>query len=126
MTVRKVGFVGFRTGDLAALRRMFEEGLGLHPDSAREDQASYRLADGTLVEAYGPADRFHAFFTTGPVVGFEVADFDAIWSRLETIGLKRLTKVQESGGQKWVHFRLPDGTVAELIGPAPGQDARPE
>jgi len=39
--------------------------------------AGFRFGDGTVLEIYGPADDFHSFFTTGPVVGFRVGDFDA-------------------------------------------------
>jgi hypothetical protein len=35
--------------------------------------AGFRLNDATVLEIYGPADEFHEFFTTGPVVGLPSA-----------------------------------------------------
>lgn len=117
MAVRKAGFVGFRSSDLAALRQVFEEGLELEPTAVADDQVRYALADGTRLEGYSESNAFHAFFTTGPVVGFAVDDFERSWRRLAELGIEALTEVQEEHGVRWVHFRLPDGTVAELIGP---------
>jgi hypothetical protein len=116
MSVERIGFVGFRSTDLAGLRRVFEEGLGMSPTRISEDQMRYRLGDGTRLELYSEADAFHGFFTTGAVVGFTVEDFDSSWDALLRIGIEAVTDIQQENGQKWVHFRLPDGTIAELIG----------
>jgi hypothetical protein len=116
MSVQNIGFVGFRSRDLAGLRRVFEEGLEMAPTETSEDQTRYCLADGTRLEIYSDANEFHAFFTTGAVVGFTVEDFDQSWNRLRKIGIRALTDIQQENGQKWVHFQLPDGTIAELIG----------
>ena len=88
----------------------------MSPAAAVEDQVQYRLTDGTRLELYSEANEFHGFFTTGPVVGFAVEDFDDSWARLTRIGISALTDIQEENGQKWVHFRLLDGTIVELIG----------
>lgn len=120
MSVRKVGFVGIRVPDLAAFRHVFEEGLGLLPVQSGTDQVRYHLSDGTRFEGYGPGDDFHGFFKAGPVVGFEVEEFDPTWSRLLDLGIAPLSDIQDEAGQRWVHFRLPDGTVAELIGASSG------
>ena len=117
MTVRKIGFVGFRTGMFAELRAIFEHGLGLRATDASPQQGGYDLAAATRLEAYDPSEPFHAFMTTGPVIGFEVDDFDEPRRRLAALGIVFLTGIQHAGGKQWVHFRLPDGTVAEIIGP---------
>ena len=116
MSVEKVGFVGFRSADLEALREVFEEGLEMVPTDASSNQVGYVLSDGTRVEAYSHENAFHSFFTTGPLVGFTVADFKKSWERLERLGVEQLTEIQSEDGRCWVHFRMPDGTVAELIG----------
>lgn len=116
MAVEKIGFVGFRSTDLQALRQIFEEGLELVPTDASPDQVGYFLSDGTRLEAYDRENTFHSFFTTGPVVGFSVPDFEGSWERLTRIGVEQLTDIQSEDGRRWVHFRLPDGTVAELVG----------
>lgn len=116
LSVEKVGFIGFRSNKLTALRKIFEDGLELVPTDATPDQVGYSLSDGTRLEAYDHTNDFHDFFTTGPVVGFSVPNFERTWQRLKKIGVEQLTDIQSEEGRKWVHFRLPDGTVAELIG----------
>lgn len=116
MSIENVGFVGLRSTDLPALREIFEEGLEMVPTDASSDQVGYLLTDGTRLEAYDHTNEFHNFFTTGPVVGFSVPNFDRSWERLTRIGVEQLTEIQSEDGRSWVHFRLPDGTVAELIG----------
>ena len=116
MAVEKVGFVGFRSTDLEALREIFEEGLEMVPTDTSPYQVGYLLSDGTRLKAYGYANAFHSFFTTGPVVGFSVPDLQRSWERLTRIGVEQLTEIQSEDDRHWVHFRLPDGTVAELVG----------
>jgi hypothetical protein len=84
--------------------------------------ARFRLGDGTVLEIYGPADDFHSFFTTGPVVGFSVGDFDATRATMLAARVEFIGVIQHADGVSWQHFRCPDGTVSEIIGPgrAPG------
>lgn len=116
MSVCKIGFVGFRSRDLNGLRNVLERGLGLAPTHVATDQVRYCLDDDTRLEGYSEANTFHAIFTTGPVVGFLVDDFHESWDKLKVLGIVGLTDVQVENGQAWVHFRLPDGTIVELIG----------
>jgi hypothetical protein len=120
MSVCKIGFVGFRSRDLDGLRNVLVRGLGLTPTDVAADKVRYSLGDDTRLAGYSEANSFHAFFTTGPVVGFQVEDFDESWARLKDLGIVRLTDVQVENGQAWVHFRLPDVTIAELIGSTVG------
>jgi catechol 2,3-dioxygenase-like lactoylglutathione lyase family enzyme len=117
MSVQGIGFVGLRTGDFEATVRLFRDVIGLFPARETTDLAGFRLADGTLLEIYGPADAFHAFFRTGPVVGFRVQSFDATRARLLADGITFIGESQHADGISWQHFRLPDGTIAEIIGP---------
>lgn len=50
-------------------------------------------------------------FSTGPVVGFEVADLAAATSELRRAGVELLG----DPGQGWQHFRGPDSNVYELV-----------
>ena len=118
MAVRKIGFVGFRAGDLEGLRRILEDGLGLRATDISDRQVGYDLPDGTRVEGFSESEEFHSFFTTGPVVGFAVDDFDLALLRLTHLQVEFITDVQSKNGEKWVHFRFPDGTIAEIIGPS--------
>ena len=71
----------------------------------------------TVLEIYGPADEFHSFFTTGPVVGLRVGDFDAVRALMLSAGVEFIGAVQHANGVSWQHFRCPDDTVLEIIGP---------
>ena len=76
-----------------------------------------RLADDTILEVYGPADEFHSFFTTGPVVAFRVDDFDQAHEAMLNAGVAFIGEVQSADGLSWRHLHAPDGTVLEIIGP---------
>ena len=77
MTVLKVDFVGMRSDRLDETVALFRDIMGVPVTRQADGLVGFRLADGTVLELYGPADEFHAFFTTGPVVAFRVENFDA-------------------------------------------------
>lgn len=52
------------------------------------------------------------------MAGLRVADVDATRAELEADRLEMLTEVQRTAEAAWCHFRAPDGTVLEIIGPA--------
>ncbi|WP_136657845.1 VOC family protein [Nitratireductor sp. XY-223] len=118
--IRKIGFVGIRTSRLDEVAAVFRDCLGASQEDASEASVSFVAADGTAVEIYGTDDDFHRFFDTGPVIGFEVEDFDACRAALVEKGIEFLTEIQQNERNAWQHFRLPDGTVAEIIGPRKG------
>ena len=118
MTVTGVRFVGIRTEAYEATVRLFRDALDLVPDLGDEEkQTGFRLSDGTRIEIYGPENELHSFFTTGPVVGFHVTDFDDAHARLAEAGAEFIGPVQREAGVSWHHFRGPDGTIYEIIGP---------
>jgi hypothetical protein len=117
VTVEKVAFVGLRSDRLAEMAWLFRDVIGVPVTGQSADAARFRLGDGTALEIYGPADDFHSFFTTGPVVGFGVGDFDATRAAMLAAGVAFIGAIQHVNGVSWQHFRCPDGTVAEIIGP---------
>jgi catechol 2,3-dioxygenase-like lactoylglutathione lyase family enzyme len=117
MTVSKVDFVGIRTDRLDETVALFRDVLGLSIDKRTNDQVGFKLADGTVLELYSPANRFHGFFTTGPVVAFRVDDFDVTREAMLAARIVFIGEVQHADGVSWQHFRAPDGTVLEIIGP---------
>jgi catechol 2,3-dioxygenase-like lactoylglutathione lyase family enzyme len=123
MTVLKVSFVGLRTDRLDETVALFRDVLGLSVDRQTDDQVGFKLADGTVLELYSPANEFHGFFTTGPVVAFRVDNFDVARQAMVAAGVKFIGDVQHANGVSWQHFHAPDGTVLEIAGP--GQGARP-
>ena len=123
MTVSKVGFVGIRTDRLDETVALFRDVLGLSVDRRTDDQVGFKLADGTVLELYGPANEFHSFFTTGPVVAFRVDNFDVARQAMLEAGITFIGDIQHADGVSWQHFYCPDGTILEIIGT--GQAAKP-
>jgi hypothetical protein len=115
--VDSVAFVGMRSDRLAETVRLFRDIIGVPVARQTQDMTGFRLGDGTVLEIYGPADDFHSFFTTGPVVGFGVGDFDATRAAMLAAKVEFIGAIQHADGVSWQHFRCPDGTVAEIIGP---------
>lgn len=116
MALRGVGFVGIRTGLFQQTVSLFRDVIGANVIRYTDDLAGFELGDGVL-EIYDRKEPFHAFFSTGPVVGFKVADFDATHDVMQTAGVKFIGEVQHSAGTNWRHFYCPDGTIGEIIGP---------
>jgi hypothetical protein len=122
VAVEGVGFVGLRSDQFGEMVRLFRDVIGVPLARETTGMAGFRLGDGTVLEIYGPADQFHSFFTTGPVVGLRVEDFDAVRALMLAAGVEFIGAIQHANGMSWQHFRCPDGTVLEIIGPgkAPG------
>ena len=78
----------------------------------------FRLGADAELHVYADSDADHPFLTTGPVVGLRVEDVDATRNRLEADGLEMLTDMERTADAAWCHFRAPDGTVMEIIGPS--------
>ncbi len=117
MAVEGIGFVGIRTDRLEETADLFQNVIGLPPTRRTGDVVAFTLGDGALLELFGPKEEFHAFFTTGPVVGFRVDDFDARRRAMLAAGVEFIGDVQHGDGMSWQHFRCPDGTIAEITGP---------
>jgi len=82
--------------------------------------AVFRLPNGDSVEVFGPGDREHEHFDTGPVVGFLVDDVKEARTDLEAAGIAFIGPVHEADdGGSWSHFKGPDGNVYEITAPAP-------
>ena len=123
MTVLKVGFVGIRSDRLDETVALFRDIIGVPVTRQTDDLVGFRLADGTVLELYGQANEFHAFFTTGPVVAFRVENFDVTSRAMLAAGVDFIGDVQHADGVSWQHFHCPDGTVLEIIGPENGANA---
>jgi Glyoxalase/Bleomycin resistance protein/Dioxygenase superfamily len=117
--VTGIGFVGIRSERPEEMAKLLSDVMGAEVTRRTPDLVGMKLQDGTVVEVYGPSDDFHAFFTTGPVVGFSVADFEAAREAMVAAGVRFIGEIQHADGKSWQHFFCPDGTVAEIIGPSP-------
>jgi catechol 2,3-dioxygenase-like lactoylglutathione lyase family enzyme len=116
MTVLKVDFVGIRSNRLDETVALFRDVLGMPANRQTEDLVGFRFADDTVLELYSPANEFHSFFTTGPVVAFRVDNFDVARRAMLAAGVKFIGDVQHADGISWQHFYCPDGTVLEISG----------
>jgi catechol 2,3-dioxygenase-like lactoylglutathione lyase family enzyme len=106
-----------RSDPLQKTVALFRDVIGLPVTRQTNDLVGFRLADGTVLELYGPGDEFHAFFTAGPVVAFGVDDFDETRRTMLAAGTVFIGDVQHSNGISWQHFGCPDGIVLEISGP---------
>ena len=113
-----VGFIGFRTDRFDEMVALFRDRIGLAVIREGPGAAWFRLGSDAELHVYADTDAHHAFFTTGPVVGLRVDDVDATRAALEADGLEMLTEIERTAAAAWCHFRSPDGTVLEIIGPA--------
>ena len=126
MAVEGVGFVGLRTDQFSEMVRLFRDVIGMPLAREAVGLAGFRFGDGTVLEVYGPADEHHSFFITGPVVGLRVGDFDGARELMVAAGVEFLGEVQHVSGTSWQHFRCPDGTVLEIIGPGTPPPSAPD
>lgn len=128
-SVHGLGFLGARIGDLEgfeAATSLYRDTLGLEPFRVEPGRlAWFRLGDGTELHLYGPLDTDHTAFGDRPCVGLLVDDVDATRSTMESAGVEFLWATQRDADRAWAHYRGPDGTVYELIGPrrSAGRDA---
>ena len=113
-----IGFIGFRTDRFDEMVALFRDRIGLATVREADGAHWFRLGADAELHVYADTDPDHAFFTTGPVVGLRVEDVEATRAALEADGLEMLTEIERSGTAAWCHFRAPDGTVLEIIGPA--------
>jgi len=122
--VHGLGFLGVRIEDRERFRAtvaLYRDTLGLETVRDEPDRLVwFRLGDGTELHVYGPEDVDHLAFGERPCVGLVVDDVDGTRRRMEAEGVEFLWDTQRDGDRVWAHYRGPDGTVYELIGPAAG------
>jgi catechol 2,3-dioxygenase-like lactoylglutathione lyase family enzyme len=112
--VRGLVWVGTRTEAFEETVAFFRDILGVDLDVVRPDFAWSGMPNSSQLEVFGPSDRDHLDFTTGPVPEFLVDDFPAALAELRAAGVEILGEpvVEADGG--WLHFRAPDGNVYGL------------
>ena len=115
MHVKGLIWLGLRTTQFEEMVKLFRDVMGMQPIRDEPELAGFQLTNGTQVELYRPEEEFHAFFTTGPVVGFQVDDVDSARTTMEAAGIEFIGPIQRAGKTSWNHFRAPDGTVFEIL-----------
>ena len=114
MKVLGVVWVGTRTDAFQPTVDFFRSVLGIELRLVNRDFAWGRLPDTSQLEIFGPGDRDHLEFATGPVPEFLVDDLGTALEELRDADVEILGApvIQADGG--WVHFRAPDGNVYGL------------
>lgn len=108
-------WLGTRTPQFEATVRFFGGTMGLRVEHEEPDFAVLRLPDGGKVAVFGPGDRDHEHFTTGPVAGFLVEAVEEARAELENAGISFIGPVHHYGEDSvWSHFIGPDGNVYEI------------
>ncbi|MFZ0830591.1 MAG: VOC family protein [Thermoplasmata archaeon] len=116
MKILGLDWVGTRTVHFRETVAFFEQTLGLPVGVRESDFVRLDLPDSSCVEVFGPSDADHLYFTTGPAVGFLVADVEAARHDLARHGLELLGPTGGAAGSaRWQHFRAPDGYVYEVV-----------
>ena len=121
MEITAISWVGTRTAEYDGMVSCLQNVFGLKSSADEEGFAVFELPNGDKIEVFGEEDEDHPFFTTGPVVGFRVADVSAAQAKMEAAGIEFLGRpASSSNGFAWSHFRAPDGNVYEIMsGPEP-------
>jgi catechol 2,3-dioxygenase-like lactoylglutathione lyase family enzyme len=115
MHVKGLIWLGLRTTHFEEMVKFFRDVMGMQPIRDEPELAGFQLTNDTQVELYRPEEEFHAFFTTGPVVAFQVDDVDAARATMEAAEIEFIGPIQRADKTSWNHFRAPDGTVFEIL-----------
>src|SRR4051812_34362154 len=114
MKVLGVVWVGTRTAAFEPTVSFFRDVLGIDLQVVRPDFAWSQMPNTSQLEVFGPSDRDHLDFPSGPCPEFLVEDIAAAIDELRGTGVEILGEpvIEADGG--WVHFRAPDGNVYGL------------
>ncbi len=117
MEAKGLAWLGTKTRRFEETAGFFGKTMGLKKEHEEPDFAVFKLPNGDTVEVFGPGERGHDHFSTGPVVGFLVDDVSGARMELEDAGIAFIGPVHthEDGGS-WSHFLGPDGNAYELTG----------
>jgi len=90
MEITGLAWVGTRTSEYQPMVAFLKDVFRLTPDLEEDGFAVFRLPNGDTIEVFGDNDEHHRFFTTGPVVGFRVADVPTAQAEMEAAGIEFL------------------------------------
>ena len=116
MEVKGVAWLGVRTSRFDETVKFFGKVLGLKLSREDHDFAVLKTMNDDAVEVFGPSDKDHKFFATGPVVGFLVENVEKARLEMEAEGVEFIGPIHHHTKSSWSHFRGPDGIVYEILG----------
>ncbi|MGH9920049.1 MAG: VOC family protein [Nitrososphaerales archaeon] len=122
--------MGTRTSNFEATRKFFDSTLELPVGNERSHFVRFDLPDWGSIEVFDAKNDPYTHFTTGPVLGFQVADFDSALRDLVSSGCPLIGDIAgDPDGYRWQHFRGPDDLVFAIIDypnrPAPNAPVGP-
>jgi catechol 2,3-dioxygenase-like lactoylglutathione lyase family enzyme len=114
-----------RTPRFTEMRAFVADVLGLEAAYEEDDFALFTFPNGHTFEVTGPASPYYATPELdshpdgrgpAPIAAFQVADVDAARAELEAKGVEFIGPVHSDphSGNRWSHFRAPDGYVYEI------------
>ena len=112
--VKGLVWLGTRTTAFDEMRAVLARFTGVEPWIDEPGLAVFDLPNGDRLEVLGPEGddppRLEA-----PLAGLLVEDVDAARRELEAEGVEFVGPVHDGGGgNRWAHFRAPDGHLYEL------------
>ena len=112
--VKGYSWVGVGVDDFDGALSFFTNVLGLR-QAIVDDRgvAILEVADGQLLEVFGPGTKGHKLNST-PVVAFEVDDVEAARDELLANGVEMLGEVGRWNGFEWAYFRGPAGHIFSI------------
>ena len=114
MKVLGLVWVGVRTAEFDRTLEFFRDVLGVPLTEVSEGFGWSQMPNTSKLEIFGPDDRDHTHFTTGPVPEFLVDDLAAAADEFRAAGIELLGEVGGTAEEGWLHFRAPDGNVYGL------------
>ena len=93
MKVLGLVWVGVRTGEFDRTLEFFRDVLGVPLSEVSEGVGWSQMPNSSRLEIFGPDDRDHTHFTTGPVPEFLVEDLVAAADELRAAGVELLGEV---------------------------------
>jgi glyoxylase I family protein len=116
--VTGIGGFFFRANDPQALRRWYEQHLGIPPTPTNDDQAPWNQEAGTTAFEPFPIDTTH-FGRPGQnwMINFRVRDLDAMVEQLRQSGVEVTVDPESYPYGRFARLNDPEGNPVELWQP---------
>lgn len=114
MQVKGIVWLGTRTDRFDEMRAFVASVSGRDPWIDEPGFAVFDLPNGDRIEVLGP-EGGDPPRPEAPLAGLLVEDVDEARGELEAVGIEFVGPVHDGGdGNRWAHFRAPDGHLYEL------------
>ena len=115
MEYQGITWAGIPVEDFEGAVAFFRDLLGIRLSRIDNDQqvAHFRLANGDLVELFGPVSAREPYRRT-VVVALGVADVEQARAEMEKAGVSFLTDTNTWEDESWCFFEGPEGLVFEI------------